>query len=49
MIGMVNLLQVEMAMVVAMDSRRWVEAASPRPFLVIDDKGREEDGLKLQM
>ena len=43
-----NLLRVEMAMVVAMDSRRWVEAASPRPFLVIDDKGGEEQGLKLE-
>jgi len=27
----------------------WREATSPRIFMVIDDKGREEHGLKLQL
>ena len=44
--GMVNLLQVGMEM--EMDSEGQAEATSPRPFLVIDDKGGEEQGLKLQ-
>ena len=48
MIGMDNLLRVAMEMVAAIGSRRRVEATSPRPFVVIDDKGEEDHGLKLQ-
>jgi hypothetical protein len=27
----------------------WRQATSPRTFMVIDDNGGEEDGLKLQL
>ena len=45
MIGVIELPQKAMAMGV-MDSD-WRQATSPRTFVVIDDKGGEEHGLKL--
>ena len=45
MIGVIGLPQMPLAMWV-MDSD-WRQATSPRVFMVIDDKGGEEHGLKL--
>ena len=47
MIGVIGLPQMPLAMGV-MDSD-WRQATSPKIFLVIDDKGGEEQGLKLQL
>ena len=47
MIGVIRLPQMPLAMGV-MDSD-WRQATSPRAFMVIDDKGGEEHGLKLQL
>jgi hypothetical protein len=45
LIGVINPLWVEMGMEmeIEMDSKSQVEATSPKPFMVIDDKGGEED------
>ena len=48
MIGVIELPQTAMAMG-EMDSN-WCHATSPKAFIVIDDKGGEEEhGLKLQL
>ena len=47
MIGVIGLLQMLLEMRV-MDSD-WCQVTSPRAFMVIDDKGGEEHGLKLQL
>ena len=47
MIGVIGLPQMLLAMGV-MDSD-WRQATSPRAFMVIDDKGGEEHGLKLRL
>ena len=47
MIGVIGLPQMPLAMGV-IDSD-WRHATSPRIFMVIDDKGREEHGLKLHI
>ena len=46
MIGVIGLLQMLLEMRV-MDSD-WCQVTSPRAFMVIDDKGGEEHGLKLK-
>ena len=47
MIGVIGLPQMPLAMG-EMDSD-WRQATSPRAFMVIDKKGGEEHGLKLQL
>ena len=47
MIGVIGLLQMLLEMRV-MDSD-WCQVTSPRAFMVIDDKGGEEHGLKLKL
>ena len=47
MIGVIGLPQMLLAIGV-MDSD-WRQATSPKIFLVIDDKGGEEQGLNLQL
>ena len=47
MIGVIELPQTATAMG-EMDSN-WCHATSPKAFIMIDDKGGEEHGLKLQL
>ena len=47
MIGVIRLLQIPLAM--GLMGSDWRQATSPRALMVIDDKGGEEHGLKLQL